>query len=175
MTGIKGTTINSLGYTGIVTLSQYIGAKRKILAKSHNEGGMALFNYLASCLAGDFDIVSVDRPTKILLLDMNRDESTGDIKLERAVNSRFITLLTKPEIVYSNVEGIVRYSFVIPQEMLMGTNFNAIGLYSASAVEEDINDYAACCSIELDKNNMSLSTVLVVDWELHISNKEVDY
>ena len=171
MTGIKGIATNALGYTGIVTLSQYSGKKKRILTQAHNAGGRALFTYLASCLAGDFDTVNVNRPTKIMLL--NCDEQ-GSI-VSKATNTSFITLLTKPELVYSAKEGIVRYSFVVPQDLLIGTTFNAIGLYPSSATEADIEDYAACCAITIDRNNMSLSSVLVVDWELHISNKEGDY
>lgn len=170
MTNVKGKTANNIGYTGIVTISQYVKSKKIVLAQSHNEGGVALFNYLASCLAGDFSVAEVTRPSKIMLL--NVDDTSGKARqITRARNAEFIPILAKPEQVYSAAEGIVRYSFIIPQDALAGTNFNAVGLYTATATYADFEDYAALSIINLDRSNLSLSSVLVLDWELHISNK----
>jgi hypothetical protein len=165
-TNIKGTASNALRYTGIVTISQYTGYHKTVLARTHNEGGKALFNYLADCLIGDFDIASVSRPTKIMLLNISADNV-----ISKASNSSFIYILSKPEKVYDEVEGIVRYSFIIPQDILAGTSFNAIGLYTATATEADLADFAACCEVTIDRSTISLSSVLVIDWELHISNR----
>lgn len=165
-TNIKGTTINSLKYTGIVTISQCTGTKKTILSRSSNTGGISLFTYFADCLLGDFDVASLNRPTKIMLLNI---DDSGIITKEQ--NATFITLLTKPEKVYSETEGIVRYSFIVPQDQIIGTNFNAVGLYAASATDADLYNYAACSRIvDLDRNSMALSSVLTLDWELHITN-----
>ena len=165
MTNIKGTSINSLQYTGIVTLSQYIGGKKFTLAQIHNDGGKPLFNFLADCLAGDFDMAKVDRPTKILLLNISEDYS-----MSKATDTAFYYLLSKPEKVYSDTEGIVRYSFMIPQEIFAGTKFNAIGLYTDTATFLDVNNYAAYCKLDAEFfDKVSASSVLVLDWELHIS------
>ena len=171
-TSLKGIATNILGYTGVVTLSQYTGTKKTVLARAHNEGGTALFNYLANCLVGDFDVANMERPTKIMLLNATTDEISGQVQLIKAQNTDFIYLLTRPERVYNDAEGVVRYSFIVPQDMLTGTDFNAVGLYPASATTEgaDLADYAALCKIELDRNNLALSSALVLDWELHISN-----
>jgi hypothetical protein len=165
MTNTKGIAINTVGYTGIVTLSQYTKGKRFIVAQTHNAGGKPLFNFLADCLAGDFNIAKLDWPTKILLLNVD------DGVISKASNTRFIHLLSNPEKVYSDSEGIVRYSFIIPQTIFAGTSFNAIGLYPDSATLNDFNDYAALCKIDTSKANISISSVLVLDWELHISNQ----
>ena len=168
--GIKNTAINSLAYTGIVTLSQYIGQKKVVLSKMHNAGGKPLFNFLASCLLGDFAVASPNRPCKIMLLQ--EDNSDGIKVISKAANTDFIYLLSKPEQVYSeNNESIVKYSFIIPQDYFTGTSFNAIGLYADSATKADIEDYAAIVSnVNFDAINVSISSVLVLDWELHISN-----
>ena len=162
----KGIVNNTVGYTGIVTLSQYTGTKKRVLASTHNEGGKALFDYLADCLAGNFDTANINRPTKIMLLNITEDAQP----VNKALNTSFIYLLTNPEKVYSETEGVVRYSFTVPHDMLIGTSFNAIGLYPASATESDLADYAAICNIEVNTNSLSLSSVLVLDWELHMSN-----
>ena len=59
---MKNTAINTLKYTGIVTLSQYIGSKKRQIARMHNEGGDALFRFLANCLAGDFTTAKLTMP-----------------------------------------------------------------------------------------------------------------
>jgi hypothetical protein len=163
---IKSAAINNLEYTGIVKLSQYTNGKRFTVLEKHNEGGKALFNFLTDCLIGDFDIAKIDRPSKIMLL--NHD---GSGNLTKATNTSFIYLLSKPEKLYSaEKEGIVRYSFMIPQDYFIGTDFNAIGLYTSSASELDLADYAAFCEVNLSDVNLSISSVLLLDWELHISN-----
>ena len=163
---IKSTTINTIGYTGIVTLSQYTRGKLHPIKQIHNEGGKPLFDFLADCLVGDFSVAKQDLPNKILLL--NKDDA-GHIT--KARDTGFIYFLSKPERVYNESEGVVRYSFTIPQDIISGTNFNAVGLYTGTAMETDIDDYAAYCFIGSDiVNEISKSSVLVLDWELHISN-----
>lgn len=165
---IKSTAQNNIGYTGIVRLSQYTGDKKFTIAEIHNKGGKALFDFLASCLIGNFTEASVNRPNKIALLYTEDTET-----YEQADGTSFIYLLTTPEQVYSEEEGVVRYSFIIPQEYFAGGNsssirFNAIGLYCDSA--DDVNDYAACCDVNTNEWSISISSVLVLDWELHIAN-----
>jgi hypothetical protein len=162
---MNGTVINNLKYTGVVTLSQYIGKKRIVLAKSENAGGPPLFDFLAECLAGNFDVAKVNRPTKIMLLNNVNGELTA------TGNAGWIWLTTPPEIV-SSATGTVRYSFIIGSEDLKANKgFNAIGLYTSSAKKDSLSTaYAALCSIAVDINNLSTSSALLVDWELSIAN-----
>lgn len=166
---LRGTAKNNIAYTGVVKLSQYTNGKKFAIAEIHNEGGKPLFDFLTDCLIGDFDIAKADRPTKILLLNIDEDD-----EINKADNTSFIYLLSKPEKVYSENAGIVKYSFIIPQEYFAAgnangaTRFNAIGLYTDSA--KDAKDYAACCKVDTSEWSISISSVLVLDWELHISN-----
>ena len=165
---IKGAAVNALQYTGVVKLSQYIGGKKRMVAKVHNAGGKALFNFLVDCLIGDFDIAKLDRPTKIMLLVEDEDKS-----LSRANDTGFINILAKPEKVYSIDKGVVRFSFMIPQDIFNGSNFNAIGLYPNSATASDVDSYAALCKVDSrELNNISVSSVLILDWELYIANSD---
>ena len=134
---LKGITKSNIEYTGIVTLSQYTRGKKFTIAKIHNVGGKPLFDFLVDCLMGDFDIASSYRPTKIALLNVDEEKN-----ITAAENTSFIHLLTKPEKVYSEDEGIVKYSFIIPQDWFAGTNFNAVGLYTSTATTDDIENYA---------------------------------
>jgi hypothetical protein len=159
-----GTANNSIAYAGIVTLSQQVNTKKFTLAKMHNAGGISLFNFMADCIAGDFSNANVNRPKMIVLL--NKDDS-GNYTL--AENAEWVALLSNPERVYSLTEGIVRYSFIIPYEQLAGSNFNAIGLYSNKTT--DLQNFSAVCHIDAeDISNLSKSSSLAVDWELHICN-----
>lgn len=164
---IKSAAVNNVAYTGVVTLSRYTNGKKAIIAKVHNAGGRALFAFLAGCLIGDFDKAKANLPTKILLL--NKDAEDGTIK---AANAQFKYLLANPELVHSTDKCVVRYSFIIPQEYMAGTGFNAIGLYPSSASGTSLGDYVALCEINSSRFNLAPSSVLVLDWELRISNGE---
>jgi hypothetical protein len=169
---MKNTAINTLKYTGIVTLSQYIGSKKRQIARMHNEGGDALFRFLANCLAGDFAKAKLTMPTKVMLVELV-DENDLAAGYQIPVNSvGFIHLLTKPEIVYDKQFSSVRYSCVIPKETvdsLSDLKTPYLGLYTDEATIQTPNEYAAICKLNLTRSNVA-STALVIDWELAISN-----
>ena len=165
---VKGTAINNIEYTGIVTISQYTKGKKNVIAEVHNVGGKPLFNFLADCLLGDYATAANDRPIKILLLNID-DNGNKHI----AESTTFISLLAAPEKIHSEDSGRVRYSFIIPQEYFAAgspgsVRFNAIGLYANSATGPD--DYAAYCEVDTSNWSISMTSVIVLDWELHISN-----
>ena len=173
---MRSIAINNIGYTGVVKLSQYTNGKKFSIAEIHNAGGKPLFDFLANCLAGDIDLAKRDRPTQILLLNIEKTDS-GEVVVRAADNTGFLTLLSKPERVYSETAGVVRYRFIIPQEYFAaGTSngavrFNAIGLYPSSVQSTaDAHQYAAYCEVDTDGWSLSAASVLVLDWELHIAN-----
>ena len=142
---MRNTAINNLTYTGIVTLSRYVGSKKIKIAQLHNTGGNPLFDFLADCLIGDFVTAKVFRPTKIMLL--NRIEVSDEPgTYEYDSKSGFIYLLTKPEKIDSATQSKVRYSFIIPKDQIEGVDTTTglgIGLYTDSTTLDDINNYAA--------------------------------
>ena len=160
---MSNTAINTLKYTGIVTLSQYIGSKKFEIAKIHNAGGNPLFNFLSDCLVGDFDIARLSRPTKIMLLDKDTDGSYIS-------KSGFIYLISKPE-KDSNSHGTVHYNFTVARDVLDGTSFSSIGLYTDNTSTSDVQSFAAVCDVDLSVYNLSSSSALLIDWELNISNR----
>lgn len=165
---MKNTATNELAYTGIVTLSQYNGKSKTVLAKLNNSGGLSLFNFLSDCFLGDFSVASVNRPTKIMLLKKSITDNSVDYKS----TSGFIYLLTKPEKIFNSTitNSTVCYSFIIPREYL-NSDFNCIGLYPDSATTSDVTEYSAICEVDASAIPVSASTILVVDWELIINNK----
>ena len=169
---MKNKAINTLKYTGIVTLSQYIGSKKVKIAQVQNTGGNPLFDFLSSCLIGDFTLAKVTRPTKIRLIRRSKDASSDTYSYKDAASFGFINLFTKPEKVYSGTKSVVRYSFSISRDQLdLIDNFEelGIGLYHSGAQDTEIANYSAFCEINLTKGSL-VNSSLVVDWELAISN-----
>lgn len=174
---MKNVAINTLNYTGIVTLSQYIGTKKVQVAKLHNTGGASLFTFLANCLAGDFTIAKANRPAKVkLLIRSGTDSSTYSY----SPITRFVSLRTPPEPTFSAGESRVRFSFIIPRDFLDSLNVSSskdeiigLGLYAHSVkdVENEASNFMAFCTLDTLNKNALVNSFLVVDWELVISNK----
>ena len=166
---MKSIVMNNLGYTGIVTLSQYIGKTKAEIKKVYNSGGVSLFSFLADCITGDFELAKKTRPTKIMLLSMNENSK------ELMPVSGFIYMWSVPEKVsVGGTETAVQYSFMVQRELLEA-DFTHIGLYADSATYSDITKYSAICQVGETAGkiaSLSASTALVVDWKLIISNRD---
>lgn len=176
---MKNTALNTLTYTGIVTLSRYVGSKKVKISQTHNTGGAPLFDFLADCLCGDFDIAKAKQPAKIKILKQilgEPDVITGKRDYQYEEASHFIKLLTKPEKKQSATQSYVRYSFMVPRDIVEGlTNYESlgIGLYTNSvpdnATTADLANFAAFVLLEAEQTALA-NTALVVDWDLVISN-----
>ena len=169
---MKNIAINSLKYTGIVTLSQYSGNKKLTIATLHNEGGDALFDFLASCLVGDFARARVYRPTKVMLIERKSDSGGNFVYSSPSGGGGMNYILATPEKVYSAGICKVRYSFIISKDDLEGiTNFDDLylGLYPDKADENEPENFAALCKLAITRTDIA-NAVLAVDWELIISN-----
>lgn len=161
---MKNKALNTLGYTGIVTLSRNVGSKKIKIAQVHNTGASSLFDFLSDCLIGEFEVARLTRPAKIKLLYVDGSSYSSA--------SGFIGLLTKPVKVHEPNQSRIRYSFVIPRDYLEGIDsFNSLGLglYANGALDSKLEDFSAFCALDLDKNALTGAS-LVVDWELVISN-----
>lgn len=160
---MNNTATNSLGYTGIVTLSQYIGNKKKIVARSHNRGQHSLFDFFSNCLVGDFATAEYALPAKIRLLNV------VDSVYEPI--SSFVYLRTPPEKLYDATAGVVKYSFILPRDVLEDAKFSQLGVGLYTAAETDPGEFLAFCTIDdLTVGEVSTTSILVLDWELRISN-----
>ena len=169
---MKSTAINTLTYAGIVTLSQRIGDEKVKLAQLHNAGGIALFDFLADCLMGEFDQAKYNWPTKIKILEHIVDDETNTD--DYISTSGFIYLNDAPvRVKTENKECRIRYSFLIPRDLIENissfTNLG-LGLYTHSTSEGDPANFAAFCSLS-DVNSRDINNAsLLIDWELVISN-----
>jgi hypothetical protein len=183
---MKNIITNNLKYAGIVTLSQRIGNKKIPISQIHNNGNLPLFNFLTECLAGNFETAKTIRPTKIMVLKRIKDTDvrTGEEKVVFESMSSFIYLLATPEKRYSSETAAISkvcFSFILTRDLLETIDFEdndsnttyMLGLYPANATRNDLSDYSAICELNpsnINSSNIGASSVLVVDWELAISD-----
>ena len=172
---MKNKIINTLNYTGIVTLSQYIGAKKVKVATLQNAGGSLLFDFLYDCLTGSYN--RVKRPTKIMV--MRKTAQTEDNASNSYMPaSGFVFLRSVPEKDMTNKPGCVRFSFVLPRDLFDNLRESEnetyyLGLFAHNTVWENIDDYMAICELDFELSKLQNAS-LVVDWELFITNKNSD-
>jgi hypothetical protein len=176
---LKNTILNELSYSGKVTVSLQLDGKILKTKEIHNSGTSQLFSFFAYCLAGEFEEAALFRPTKVRLLHAVIDELTGE-EIELVPASGMVYLRSKPErILNKDIDGeTVKLSFMIPRSMIENIDFNRIALYPQYAESADYGLYSAYCNLvgtdDLGINvytDWSLSSVLLIDWELTISNK----
>jgi hypothetical protein len=166
---------NILAYTGTITLSQYIGSKKTIVARLHNKGGKPLFDFLADCFTGDFTSAKAALPKKIMTYTKTKAEDDTEV----FVYSSTHYLLSAAKKVSSTENGsAVCFSFSIPYDDIRGLDQsnsfkNAyIGLYTANVSTTDCKNYLAEFSLEslMENATLALNYSVVVDWVLNITN-----
>lgn len=167
---MKNIATNTLTYTGIVTLSQYIGKKKVQIAQVHNTGGSSLFSFLTNCLLGQFDTARESRPVKVKLL---REIQQGDGTTYKAI-SGFIFVRNFTDKSERPGECRVRYSFMIPRDLFEDISISGLGLglYSLSATDDNPEEYIAFCTLtgmNVNRNQITNASLLV-DWDLIIAN-----
>jgi hypothetical protein len=147
-----------------------------------NSGTALLFKFLGYCLMGLYEEAGKWLPNKIMLL---YNSSVGDdIDEETVVQRSAFRGYSQTPIIISEGETRqvkVTYSFEVPRAAI-GGKFNQIALYGAgiSAEEENgIKNFSAYYYLkdafgaleDYDPSTWLATTVLLVDWELTISNK----
>lgn len=172
-----------LGYEGKVTLT--LKSNDQIIKSQtyKNNGTVDLFKFLGNCLAGRFTEATKLLPNKILLL-YNYSPDGPDAKNAKNVNyqSDFIGYAQAPSIVDDeNTESVkVTYNFEVSYTAVEGS-FNQIALYGDTKTLSDSSDFSAYYFLtknnaEFDVQDVSTwspTTILLIEWELSISNKNV--
>ena len=171
---MKNIATNTLSYTGIVSLSQYVGNKKIKIAQIYNTGGSSLFEFLSNCLIGNFDQARINYPTKIKLLNREPQDDQDDTYNYSSVSGFiFMRNTSVPDVNSGKCQ--VRYSFMIPRDLLDNvTNLSTLGLglYAHGASESEPEKFTAFCalnSLDISRSELTNATLLV-DWDLIISN-----
>ena len=174
-----------LGYAGKVTLN--LKLDNQLIAKQtiHNTGRAPLFKFFASCLAADWNTASATFPSRIVLFSADNKEKEFDsskwIAAKALTPSSGIMQSTTPEIITdSDLNSCaVRYHFRIPTSLIGGNDtavLGKIGLYSKITDLKEPLAYIFIGEAEkelLKKAANNPNLVIVLDWELTISNQNI--
>lgn len=175
--------IDGLGYEGKVTLTLKSN-NRIITSKTYkNNGTNQLFKFLGECLKGNFGTETKKLvPNKILLLE-NKSGDTPMSAQPTAAEPRSLwqAIVQAPTLISDDATSQVRvtYSFEVPKAAITGS-FNQVALYGAeinqatdfSAYYYLVDDTGAFES--QDASTWSTTTVLLIEWELSLSNKNIE-
>lgn len=174
---------DGLNYEGKVTLTLKSDDHILSVKTFKNNGTALLFKFLGHCLIGHYKAVEDLLPTKIaLLFNASGMPASADPEAVSAVSS-FIGIRQLPSVVSTSnpAEVKVTYNFEVPRSAVFD-NFNQVALYGNGVEdarnESDIKSFSAYYYLTDGEafdtqaiNNWSTTTVLLIDWELSISNK----
>lgn len=170
-----------IGYEGKVTLT--LKSNNRVLESRtyKNKGTARLFRFLGYCLAGAYTEVEDLLPNKIALLH-NPASSTASANETSAVPvTTLIGYAQTPSITSEAAEVKVTYSFEIPKSRI-NDNFNQVALYGAGKTDPDtefsayyyLTDGSGTEIVTQEISKWSATTVLLIDWELSLSNKNTE-
>lgn len=170
---------DNLGYEGKVKLTLR-NRKHILQTKTYkNSGTSKLFEFLGHCLAGSFDFNTKRLlPTKLALLyNTAEDSELGKANATEVIQqSSFIGLAQSPAIIMEEDGVKVIYSFEVPRNQIAGT-FNQIALYGAGVTTpKEFSAYYyltdGASHFENQRvNEWSSTTILLIEWELTLTNK----
>lgn len=174
-----------IGYEGKVTLTLKNNGRILKSRTYKNNGTVELFNFLGNCLINNFTEAEKLLPNQILLLHNGKSPTHAYAKSVEP-QSEFIGLAQTPSIVDDpKTESVkVTYNFEVATQLIEG-EFNQIALYGAGKTNPTLekaefsayyfltDDDGAFMSMGPKKDGWSATTVLLIDWELSISNKNI--
>ncbi len=173
---------DGLGYEGKVTLT--LKSNNRVLSSKtyKNSGTAQLFKFLGYCLIDSYEEAKKLLPSKILLL---YNSTSPYPENARNVDARttWQGLAQTPTIISDSGSSQVKviYSFEISKAAIAGP-FNQVALYGAGATDDEVSNFSAYYYLVDDDNNFDLqdvtnwsaTTILLIEWELTISNKNIE-
>ena len=179
---------DGLGYEGKVTLTLKSNGRVLESRTYKNSGTTQLFKFLGYCLADDYASAKDLLPSKIMLLENQAEFPSSDNKTNVKQRSSYQGLSQQPTVITSEENQVrVIYSFEVPKNAITG-EFNQVALYNVKAntlednIDSGIKSFSAYYFLTNGNGSFSPqstidwmpSTVLLVEWELIISNKNED-
>ncbi len=173
---------DGLGYEGKVTLT--LKSNNRVLKSQvyKNRGTARLFKFLGHCLINDYVGAKEYLPTKILLLHNNSTTPQSNYSEDVEQRSSWQGLSQQPTLISESENEQVRvvYSFEVPRTAITGT-FNQVALYGTGVKDHEITHFSAYYYLtdgngnfdNQNVNDWSATTVLLIEWELILSNKNV--
>ena len=168
---LNTTLKDGLGYEGKVTLTLK-NNNHIIKSKTYkNNGTVHLFKFLGDCLAGRYTTTML--PSKILLLYTENEQDIDQ-------RSTWQGLTQLPTIISDSTSHQVKviYNFEVAKTAITG-DFNMVALYGAGIEDINIKDYSAYYYLTDDSglretqdiSGWSSTTILLIEWELTLSNR----
>ena len=169
---------DGLGYEGKVKLTLKSNGQVLDTRTYKNSGTSQLFSFLGHCLAGNYEASKKFLPTKVMLL-YNKAGKESPTAVE--MRSLFIGFAQPPTIINESDKVLVTYSFEIPRSAIAGS-FNQVALYGDGITDSEITKFSAFYYLTdvdghlLPQNvsDWSSTTILLIEWELSLSNKSVE-
>ena len=172
---------DGLGYEGKVTLT--LKSNNRVLkSKTYkNKGTAQLFKFLGYCLMDSYEEAKNLLPAKLLLLYNHSEYRAEAIPTNVDLRSTWQTFAKMPTIISESEQVKVVYSFEIPRAAIDERGFNQIALYGVGV--EDFRDFSAYYYLIDDRDEKletedvqkwSATTILLIEWELSLSNKNVE-
>lgn len=170
-----------IGYEGKITLT--LKSNNRVLESRtyKNKGTAQLFRFLGYCLAGAYDEVEHLLPNQIALLYNNSTTPATAKETEATAVTTLKGYAQTPSITSEAAEVKVTYSFEIPKSSING-DFNQVALYGAGKTYPDkefsayyyLTDSSGTKFVPQEIGTWSATTVLLIDWELSLSNKNTE-
>jgi len=167
---------DGIGYEGKVTLT--LKNNNYVLSSKtyKNRGTAQLFKFLGYCLIDSYEEAKNLLPNKIMLLQNTSPNKLNPDSTKVIPRTTWQTLTKVPAIISASGQVKVVYSFEIAQAAIED-DFNQVALYGA--LVNDPQDFSAYYFLkdargELESQNVSEwspSTVLLIEWELSLSNQ----
>jgi hypothetical protein len=176
----------TLGYSGDIKLSTYLGGKLISTKQYHNAGALNLYRFFANCLVGNYSFASPLRPFKIKLFKYKNAATSGgtgilpdEFNLTTALSdnslveaSDFLDVMSAPEIFYmddGNTVGCkVKLSFTFPYNFIIGTGQAAhlVAIYGINTEKkEDLSAYYLLTKEVYDLNADGLISKSTTQWD----------
>jgi len=173
-----------IGYSGKVNIKIFDNKLKISEINLHNTGYTSLFEYICTCLAGNYSAAEKQLPCKLTLYN-----KTGETYYPM---SGYIEINEDPKVSNSNsddnISSTTTLHFLIPRSQIVQygtqTKINAIVLYpknigkstdKGKEIDSATIKQKACADVYLadaiDINNISANFSLSIEWTLQLANK----
>lgn len=171
---MKNKTGENISYKGEVTVKLVKNGKVNKTRRTHNEGSVYLFQYIANCLAGSFQ---QDKKPWYIRLYSVEGQSGEPLDPSTATEVTTTYLPVASTTTYSGADengeyAYVEHTFIVPGTYLVQeASANAIAMYSL----ENINDkskWSAYAMLSESIGEVDAGTNAVILWKMTVSNKQ---
>lgn len=171
--------LSTITYQGSVKVSLKKGNKTIFSKTYHNKGGAPLFNFLCSCLAGNYQ--EADRPKNIMLYTNDGTYSADNSDINSLHSHSCSTYISLNKVGFTADKNGVVLHFTVPCAFVNSDKIYQIGLFSFANSQRDSIKYSACWNFISDDsvptwNPLDISSAngdynIFVEWTMALNDK----